>query len=192
MPTEVREKAESTDRYWYFFVDGITLAFVAGLMLWDSVSSRQIGLRLDNWKGNAAIGLAAGGLRVLLLDALVRLFPITVPDKGNDRLRRGSVLLWTITFLMGAFSEELWIAFCLVTLRITGHSTVISVALTAIIFGAVHFEYRFRAIITAIYGALSSLLFISLGSLIPMFLFHFIGNLGSLYWARRRVNHMRI
>jgi membrane protease YdiL (CAAX protease family) len=185
MPIEVRDKAESADRYWYFVVDVMTVAFIVGLMLWNGIPANRVGMQLTNWKGHVAVGVAAGGLRLLLLAMLVRLLPLIAPGKADDRLQRGSIRMWTTIFFTGAFSEELWIAFCLVALKTSGRSTATSVVLTALVFGAVHFEYRFGVLATAMYGALSALLFLWLGSLIPMFLFHFIGNLGSLYWARR-------
>ena len=186
MPLEVRDRAESADRYWYFVVDGITAAFVLGLMLWNQIPAARAGLQLTNWKESAAVGLAAGALRVLLLAMLAKLLPSIPPDEASERLQRLTIPQWTIIFFGGAFSEELWIAFCLTVLAMTGHSTVVSVVLTALVFGAIHFEYRLGALATAIYGVLSALLFLWLGSLISMFLFHFIGNLGSLYWQRRR------
>jgi membrane protease YdiL (CAAX protease family) len=185
MPLEVRGRAESADRYWYFLVDGITVAFILGLMLWNRIPPAQAGLQMTNWKISALVGPAAGTFRVLLLGWLARSLPNLASGKAEDRLKRGPLPLWTAIFVTGAFSEELWIAFCLATLKTTGHSTAVSVGLTAAVFGAVHFEYRFGAVATAMYGALSALLFFWLGSLIPMFLFHFMGNLGSLYWARR-------
>ena len=101
-------------------------------------------------------------------------------------VRRGSVALWVLIFLAGAFSEELWIAFCLAVLITALHSTFLSVAITVIVFAAVHYGYRLGGVIAiAMKGVVSALLFLWGGSLIPMFLFHFIGNLGSLYWARR-------
>ena len=59
-------------------------------------------------------------------------------------------------------------------------------AITVIVFAAVHYGYRLGGVIAiAMKGVVSALLFLWGGSLIPMFLFHFIGHLGSLYWARR-------
>lgn len=186
MPRITQEKAERADRYWYFIVDAITIAFVVGLMLWNGVQPSRAGLHLENWKEGVSLGIVAGTLRLLLIGTLVKAFPRAAPDRtGPHRLWIGSFSLWTTIFLSGAFSEELWIAFCLVALMASGHSMVASVLLTAGVFGAVHFEYRFGAVATAIYGCVSALLFLWLRSLIPMFLFHFIGNMGSLYWARR-------
>lgn len=186
MPIEIRNRAESADCYWYFIVDAITIAFVVSLMLWKRVSPSQTGLQLANWREGVIVGAAAGVLRLLLMGTLVKLSPWAISGRnGPHHLSTGSIRLWVITFLVGAFSEELWIAFCVVAFLTTGHSEAICVSITAIVFGAVHWEYRFGAFATAMYGAVSALLFLWLGSLIPMFLFHFIGNLGSLYWVRR-------
>lgn len=186
MPRVTQEKAEKADRYWYFIVDAITIAFVVGLMLWNGVQPSRTGLHLGNWKEGVSVGIAAGAFRLLLIGTLVKAFPWAAPDrKGPHRLWTGSISLWATTFLSGAFSEELWIAFCLFALTASGHSMVASVLLTAGVFGAVHFEYRLGAVATAMYGCVSALLFLWLHSLIPMFLFHFIGNMGSLYWARK-------
>lgn len=185
MPPEVSDRAESADRSWYFFVDAIIVVFVASLMLWEHVSGSQVGLRLTNPTKNTAIGAAAGAARVFLLNLLTKVFPPRTADRVTDRFRRGPAQLWVIIFFAGAFSEELWIALCLVVLQMNHHSSIASAALTAAVFGAVHFEYRLGTIVTAMYCVFSAVLFLWLGSLIPMFLFHFIGNLGSLYWARR-------
>jgi membrane protease YdiL (CAAX protease family) len=184
MPVEVRDKAESTDRYWYFIVDAITIAFVIALMLRNGIPAARVGVRLAQWKNNVVVGVAAGIVSVLFQSLLTRFFPNAVSGSTVDHYRRRSVTLWVFVFVSGAFAEEFWIAFCLVTLRAAGHSAVISVVATAVVFGAVHFTYRFGAIAVAIKGAASALLFLLCGSLIPMFLVHFIGNLGSLYWLR--------
>jgi hypothetical protein len=185
MPVEVRVKAESTDRYWYFIVDAITIAFVIALMLWNGIPAVRVGLRLEQWKNNVVIGVAAGILSALLQSLLAKSFPNAVSGSAVDHYRRQSVRLWVFVFFSGAFAEEFWIALCLVMLRAAGRSAVMSVVATAVVFGAVHFTYRFGVVATAIKGAASALLFLWCGSLIPMFLFHFIGNLGGLYWLRR-------
>jgi membrane protease YdiL (CAAX protease family) len=185
MPVDVRDRAESTDRYWYFLVDALTIAFVITLMSRNSVPAAWVGLRLERWRSNVVIGIAAGIVTVLIQGLLVRFFPNAGSGEAIDYLRRGGILLWVLIFSVGAFAEELWLALCLVMLRAVGHSAVISIAATAVVFGAVHFTYRFGAVAVAIKGAVSGLVFLWSGSLIPMFLFHFIGNLGSVYFARR-------
>lgn len=185
MPVEVRDRAESMDRYWYFLVDAITIALVIALMSRSGVPAPEVGLQLEGWKSNVVIGIAAGIVTVLI-ESLVARFPSdAISRNATDYLRRGRVSFWVFVFFSGAFAEELWIAFCLVAMRTTGHTVITSIAATALVFGAVHFTYRFGALAVAIKGAASALLFLWCGSLIPMFVFHFTGNLGTLYWLRR-------
>lgn len=185
MPPEVRDKAESADRYWYFLTDALIVMSVIALMSWNRVSAASVGLRLEGWRGGIALGILAGILLVLIQGLLVKSFPKAGAGEATDYLRRGGSSVWVLIFLAGAFAEELWIAFCLVVLRLAGHSMLMSIAATAVVFGAVHLTYRTGAVAVAVKGAVSALLFFWCGSLIPMFLFHFIGNLGSLYWLRR-------
>lgn len=185
MPPDLQEKAGQADRYWYFFVDTITVAFVVGLMFWDRVPPDRVGLQFANWKEGAVVGMAAALLRLVLMGALAGLFPWAVSRRNDPHvLWAQSVPVWTATFFCGALSEELWITFCLVAFMATGHSVAVSVFITALVFGTMHFEYRIGALTIAMYGAVSALLFVWLRSLISMFLFHFIGNLGSLYLHR--------
>jgi membrane protease YdiL (CAAX protease family) len=185
MSSDIQDKATRADRYWYFFADAITLIFIFALTLWNRIRLGDTGLQLTNWKEGVIIGIGAGALRVALIGTLANLFPWAVSSRDPHRLRAASIPLWTATFLSGAFAEELWIALCLAAFMATGHSKVTAVLITSLVFGATHWEYRFGALATAMYGSASALLFLWLGSLIPMFLFHFIGNLGSLYFQRR-------
>lgn len=188
MPIAVRDRAESADRYWYFLVDAITVAFVIALMSRNSVPPASVGLRMEQWRSGLAIGMAAGIVVVLIQYLLVKFFPNATSGNATDYLRRRSIALWMSVFSLGAFAEEFWIALCLVAMRMNGHSLGMAIAVTASVFGAVHLSYRFGALAVAMKGAASGLIFIWCGSLIPMFLFHFMGNLGSLYWARHPAN----
>ena len=173
------------DRYWYFLVDAITIAFVMVLMSRSGVPAARVGLQAARWKSNVAIGIAAGIVIVLIQSLIARFLSNGISGNATDYLRRGRVLFWVFVFFSGAFAEELWIAFCVVATRTAGYSVTTSIVATALVFGAVHFTYRFGALAVAIKGAASALLFLWCGSLIPMFIFHLIGNLGSLYWLRR-------
>lgn len=186
MPVAVRDKAESVDRYFYFVMYALTAGFIVGLMLRSDVRAARVGLRLEHWGSNVAIGIAAGALLVLMQGLVDRLLPKSRQPKTTDRFQRGSVGLWVLVFLVAAFAEEFWIAFCLVSMTAIGHSGTISVTVTAVVFGIVHLAYRVSgALSVAARGVISALLFLWLGSLIPMVLFHFMGDLGSLYWLRR-------
>jgi hypothetical protein len=185
MPEEVRDRAAAISRYVNFLGDALILGFVVVLALRNSIVAARVGLHLDKWKTNIALGIAGGVLLIVLQGLMVKSIPRGTSSPFACRVRRGSVLLWVFIFIAGAFSEELWIAFCLVALTTTGHSVPLSAAITVAVFAAVHYGYRLGgAVAVALKGVVSVLLFLWFGSLIPMFLFHCIGNLGSLYWAR--------
>lgn len=186
MPVAVRDKAESVDRYFIFIMYALTVGFVVALMSRSGVRTAAVGLRTERWGSNVAIGVAAGALLTLIQVLLVRLYPNLEPLPTTDRYQRRSVELWVIVGLVAAVVEEFWIAFCLASMTATGHSVFVSITATAAVFGAVHFKYRLGgALSVAARGVVSALLFLWLGSLIPMALFHFIGGLGNLYWLRR-------
>lgn len=186
MPVQVRDKAESVDRYLYFVLYALTAVFIVGLMLRNGIPAAHVGLRLDHWGRDVAIGVAAGVLLVLLQSLIDGFLPKGAQPKTTDRFQRRSAGLWMLVFFAAAFAEEFWIAFCLVSMMATGHSRTISVTVMAVVFGAVHLAYRLSgALSVAVRGVISALLFIWLGSLIPMVLFHLMGDLGNLYWLRR-------
>lgn len=186
MPVGMRDKAESVDRYFYFVVYAVAAGFVVGLMSRSGVRAAAVGLRMNHWGSNVAVGIAAGTLLILIQILLARRFPNLGPLPTTDRFQRRSVGLWVMVFLSASLAEEFWIAFCLVSMTATGHSEFISVTATAAVFGVQHLAYRLPAMLTvAARGIFTALLFLWLGSLIPMVLFHFIGNLGNLYWLRR-------
>jgi membrane protease YdiL (CAAX protease family) len=187
MPNEVRDKAENVRLYLNFLVDALILGFVATLMLRNSVPAARVGLHLGNWKSNTALGVTAGILLIVLQSLMTKRTRSGPSETFAYHVRRGSVLLWVLIFIAGAFSEELWIAFCLVALMANGLAMPLSVAITAVVFGAVHYGYRLGVIAVALKGTISALLFLWSGSLIPSFLYHFIGNLSSLYLARRGI-----
>ncbi|MBZ5554008.1 MAG: CPBP family intramembrane metalloprotease [Acidobacteriia bacterium] len=187
MPDDVRERAEKVDRFTWPFHKLLTIAPVILLMKHEGVSPRATGLHLDVWQLNAALGICTGLMLVVIQGLLWRLMNRRMGSLDDAECARGPASLWLLEFLFGAFSEELWLAFCLVGLRRTCHSIPLSILLTAIAFGLAHFPYGFGAFATASYGALSGMLFLWRSSLLPSFLFHFVGNIGSLYWARRGV-----
>jgi hypothetical protein len=66
MPEEVRNRAETIRRYANFLGDAMILSFLATLMLRNAIPAARVGLDLHNWQSNAAIGIAAGILIVVL------------------------------------------------------------------------------------------------------------------------------
>jgi Type II CAAX prenyl endopeptidase Rce1-like len=184
-PRKVRERAAVFRRYSYFLGDAIIVSLVAVVAAKDSLSMARLGLHLDDWNRNIIVGLAAGIARVVAQRLIFVRVPIDPEDSFTWDVRRGRLELWVAIMTASAFSEELWIALCLVTLTAAWHTLVASVAVTIIIFAAVHYAYGFYGSIGV--GAVeivAALLFIKYRSLIPPFLFHLVGNLGSLYWHR--------
>lgn len=186
MPTDVQDRAESFDRYWYLMVDVITIGIVSTVLVRNDIHIEQVGLHLREWERNGLVGVAAGVLLFVLQGQAAKWLSSKRVNTAADSNRRGPAGLWMFLFLAGAFAEEFWIASCLLSIRSAGHSAATAVVLTAIVFGLVHFEYHPGGMLAvALKGVASALLFLWLGSLIPMFLFHFLGNMGSLYWIRR-------
>jgi membrane protease YdiL (CAAX protease family) len=187
LPAEMVERAEIFDRYMFFLRYAITIAIIAGLMFWQAIPRALLGLSLDGWKINIGLGVFAGTLRLGFVSLLHATIPSSRRDPAMEFMRRGSVRLWFFILLAGAFAEEFWIAFCLIAFQEGLHSMALSVALVAIVFGLVHLQYGpWGALATALLGAVSGLLFLWTQSLFGPFLFHFIGNLGGLYWWRRQ------
>lgn len=185
MPEKELAKAMTFGRYANFLGHALIVGSVAALAANNSVAPTQIGLRIGSWQFNIAVGIIAGVLLIGIQALVIKANSLGPSSSFAYHVRRGSPALWILIFLSGAFAEELWIAFCIVALVATGRSVVFSVAVTAIVFAAVHYSYGFGgAAAVALKGTASALLFLWSGSLIPMFLFHFIGNTGSLYWAR--------
>lgn len=184
-PIAIREKAAAFRRYAYFLGDGIVVSLVAIIAAAHSISSSQLGLHLDNWSRNAAIGMAAGALRIVAQRLMLYRVSIDPEDPFTWAVRRGSLGLWTFIFVAGAFAEELWIALCLVVLAAAGHAATVSVTITIIVFAASHYQYGFwGAIAVGVVEIASPLLFLHYRSLVPLFFFHLVGNLGSIYWHR--------
>jgi Type II CAAX prenyl endopeptidase Rce1-like len=185
MPQRLQDRSDAVTRYLNFLVDALVLAPIVGMSRAMGLGFARIGLQLASWKHDAAFGIAFGVLSIAVMGLLLRRVPIDPRHPFTYRVRKGSPLLWLFVFITGAFSEELWIAFCLVAFRTTGYSAAASVLMTVAVFAAVHYSYHFwGALAVAVKGTVSAMLFLHFGSLVVTFLYHFVGNLGSLYWNR--------
>jgi hypothetical protein len=185
MPQDLQERADEVTRYLNFFVDALILASVAIWAHRISLGPARFGLQLADWKRHVLVGASAGVLLIAAQGLMLRRIPIDPRHAFTYRVRKGSPLLWVFIFISGAFSEELWIAFCLIVLTSTTHSVTTSVAMTIVVFAAAHYSYRFwGAVAVAVKGTVSAILFLHFGSIIVTFFYHFVANLGSLYWNR--------
>ncbi len=185
MPPETALRSKKIDEYGIWLREFCLLIAVLVLTIHNSVPFSRIGLCLTGWRGNLAIGVGAGVLQMGLQGAVWKWSPIREGLLVDDRLLRGSIAEWTISNLFSVFSEELWIALSVVTLRQTGHSIVTSLVLVGSVFGAAHYQYRLGSVASALYGVTSASLFLWRGSLLSPCILHYVGNVGALYWARR-------
>ena len=185
MPQELQDRADAVSRYLNFFVDALIVTAIAFWAHRLSLGPAHLGLQLVDSKRHVLVGVTAGILLIAAQGLMIRRVPIDPRHAFTYGARKGSPLLWVFIFISSAFSEELWIAFCLIALRPTTHSAAISVAMTVVVFAAMHYSYRFwGAVAVAAKGTVSAILFLHFGSLMVTFFYHFVANLGSLYWNR--------
>lgn len=185
MPQELQDRADAMTRRLNFLVDALTVASIALLAHRISRDPASFGLQLTDWKRHVLVGVTAGILLIAAQGLMVRRVPVDPRHAFTHGVRKGSPLLWVFIFISSAFSEELWIAFCLIVLRPATHSAAISIGMTVVVFAAMHYSYRFwGAVAVAVKGTISAILFLHFGSLIVTFFYHLVANLGSLYWNR--------
>ncbi len=185
MPTEVLMRAERVDQLVWPFQHATILGLVILLMAHQKVSPAQVGIHRDRWQISLALGITAGLLLVATQGLIWKVVPSVMAAREEFENARGSAMLWCANYMVGAFSEELWLVFCLVALRKAGYPLSVAVLVPSIAFGSAHFTYRLGALAVAIKGSFSCFLFLATGSILAPYLFHFLGNLGALYWARR-------
>jgi hypothetical protein len=185
IPGALQDRIDALNRYLNFAVDALIFVLVAVLSHKVSVSAIRIGFQYANWKRNATVGIIAAGALIAVQALLLRRVPIDPRHAFTSQVRKGSPVLWVCIFIAGASSEELWIAFSLVVLMMSGYSPLASVAMTIPVFAAMHYSYHFwGAAAVAAKGTVSALLFLHFHSLFVTVPFHFVGNLGSFYWNR--------
>jgi len=160
-------------------------------MTYQKVSAAQVGIHRDRWQISLALGITAGLLLAATQGLIWKVVPSVMAAREEFEHARGSAILWCANYMVGAFSEELWLVFCLVALRKAGYHPAVAVLVPSIAFGSAHFTYRWGALAVAIKGSFSCLLFLATGSLFAPYFFHFLGNLGAFYWARRRAALVR-
>lgn len=82
MPPQVTQRAQRFGRYVLWLRNGLVVAIVLGLARHQSLRFWQIGLRLDGWRPNSLIGIAAGFMSVGLQRLSRRLYPrLDIKDK---------------------------------------------------------------------------------------------------------------
>ena len=186
VPPEIADKIERAGRYMLFFIDAVVALLVFMMMRRYSVSRIQVGLHLEQWKSHLMVGCAAGIIWIVLHILLMYLIEGEHPGSAIRSTQQGSAALWVSIFFVGVFAEEFWRAFCLFTFTNTGHSTFVSVVLTAIAFSAGHLQPSIGGYLgVATLGVGLALLYLWQGSMVATYSAHLVANLGWLYWNRR-------
>jgi membrane protease YdiL (CAAX protease family) len=185
MPKLLALRSKKIDNlYGVWLRDALLLLIVVSLAVHYSVPFSRMGLHLSNWRRNLLIGIGASSLQVSVQwfvrerNAPAKRFPV------DARLLEESSVEWNISNIVSVFAQEVWIAFCTLTLKQSGRSTLVSLVLIAIVFGAAHYQYKLGALATALYGVLFASLFLWRASLLPSFLVHYVGNVAAFYFAR--------
>jgi membrane protease YdiL (CAAX protease family) len=186
MPTEVLTRAERVDQLVWPFQHATILGLVILLMVYQKVSATQVGIHKDRWQLSLALGITVGLLLVAMQGLIWKVVPSVMAQREEFENARGSAIIWCANYMVGAFTEELWLVFCLVALLRAGYPLPVAILVPSIAFGSAHFSYRWGALAVAIKGSFSCFLFLATGSFFAPYFFHFLGNVGSLYWALRR------
>ena len=185
MTPDVLSRAERVDLFVWPLRDATVIGLVVLLMREAGITTIQLGIHGACWRTGIGWGAGAGLLLIAMQGFIWKAAPSVVAAREKFENSRGSAILWCANYMVGAFSEELWLVFCLVALRKAGYPPVVAVLLPSIAFGSAHFTYRWGALAVAIKGSFSCIFFLATGSFFAPYFFHFFGNLGSLYWGRR-------
>ncbi len=184
MPSELEAKSRIIDGYVIIIRDVILLVGILALMNYSGLPPSTIGLTLKRWKWNTLIGIVCGILQIGVQRLAWKSIPLRKRHTYIQRPIEASRLDAIFGNLISVFAQELWIAFSVVTLRLTGHSMGASLLLMATVFAIAHFPYRLGAIASGLYGMAYAGLFLWRISLLTPILAHYIGNLGAMFIAR--------
>jgi hypothetical protein len=183
MPPEMEAKAEAADRARRLIIHLALCAFVAWSMRAPAISLHEVGFSLNNWK--SALGL---GLMFSLLPAgLTELFLSKVSPEAarKEAESRGPVASWYGLTLTGSFSNEVWRAFCIVTLIRHGFPAWLAVVLPACFVATVFLQFSIAATFGAVViGVAVGLLFVETGSLLATGSMAFICGLAYVHSVR--------
>jgi Type II CAAX prenyl endopeptidase Rce1-like len=183
MPPDVEEHAKSVDREVFLIMHGALLAAVVYLLRGSSISTDAVGLSSSDWKSALALG-ALCSLAPLGIGALVyrRLSP---DERKEDHESSGPLAVWLGMILLSAFGQELWRAFCIVSLIGLNAPAWLAILITAAAYGALQLvRSTSRAIGSATYGCVAGFLFIKTGSLLAPLAMGLIAAGGHLYQVR--------
>lgn len=205
LPPELKEAAERNGRILYLLAYAVICGSIYLLARWRSLSAAGLGFQANRRANDLAWGLIVGSAYVgclklgrLVADRMARKAEVLRPGfKAGSRrapgaYARGNALLWVAIIAAGAFAEEYWRAFCLVSLQGLGHSAALAVGVTSLAYTLAWFETPQRSVAFEIghytgcfiRSILYAILFLWSGSLIAPCSAHLLMRLAHLYHAR--------
>jgi hypothetical protein len=184
MSSELEARSRTMDGYAIIIRDVILLVGVLALMNYSGLPPSTIGLTLKRWKWNTLIGIFCGILQIGVQRLALKSIPLRKRHIYIHIPFEASRLETIFGNLISVFAQELWIAFSVVTLRLTGHSMGASLLLMATVFAIAHFPYKLGAIVSGLYGMAYACLFLWRISLLTPIVAHYMGNVGATFVAR--------
>lgn len=163
MPPEVEEKAEAADRLALCIMPVALLVFVVLLMRSSPISAYEVGLTIGNWKPALGMGVLLSLLPLGLITLLLR----NKPGAGEEPESHGPVPTWLGIITLGSFAQELWRAFCIVSLMRLSFSAWVAVLIVAVVQGTLQLHTSIaRAFGAVAFGGAAGFLFVDTGSLL--------------------------
>lgn len=184
MPSEMQAKAEAADRVAPFIIQLILIMLVVLSMRGSSISVQEVGLTLHNWK--SALGM--GVMFSLPLVSLGKLVLSSVSRKAarKEGVSRGPMATWIGLVVLGAFSNAIWLAFCIVALIRHGFPAWLAIMLVTLFFATVSLQVNIaRALGAAAVCGATGFLFVNTRSLLAPLAMSVIAGLNYVYDVRR-------
>lgn len=171
----------------------ITLLLMLLVLRMHGERLQNIGLRSDNWRSHAAVGLALVPVLFLVNALIANVFRIFLPKYFLERnplidmvkTRRDLVLFLCSALYAGGFKEELQRAFILTRFGEHLGGVRIGLVIWSVAFGFGHYVQGVQGIVVAsVYGMLFGILYIVRGSLIAPMVAHAVYDILALlgYW----------
>ncbi len=184
-PPDLARRAERVDNLIPFVALATVFVAVLGLLRWAGQNLGSLGLIYAGIQPAAAYGIAAGLIWLSLYAGVIFLFRPTAQDFSQHLPARWGLPLWLPLSLSSAIVEEVWRAYCLISMAEFGN--VIAISLMAAAYGLAHLLPLGRALSATLFGIFAAYLFLNSGLLwVPIFA-HAVMNIGVFFLIRSRV-----
>lgn len=138
LPPELKRKREEAGRPLLLvksFILLLLLRIVDGGGLWHLANKPA---QLQGLFISILCGIAGGGTMAIFRHFLSSLTPSAALSEMNEYFLNGSISMWLSIFVVGAFTEELWRALCILSFEQNGHAVLVANLLIAFAFSVAH------------------------------------------------------